>query len=303
MPLLYDALVETITDLPQYEWEILFVNDGSRDNTMEAIYALRQKDSRVSYVDLSRNFGKENAMLAGFDYAQGDAVIIMDADLQHPPMVIPDMIRKWEEGYDDVYAQRKTRGRESWLRRKLTRFYYKMLQGSSRMDVLPNVGDFRLLDRKCVDALCKMRESGRYTKGMYCFIGFKKIGVEFETQDRAAGKSSMSYRKLTNLAMEGVTSFTTAPLRWATFIGLAVSLVAFVYMLFVLAKALLYGDPVAGYPTLLTVILFLGGIQLFTIGIIGEYLGKVFTEVKNRPVYFVRAYSGKDPAERGLRGK
>ena len=160
------------------------------------------------------------------------------------------------------------------------------------MDVLPNVGDFRLLDRKCIDALCKMRESGRYTKGMYCFIGFKKIGVEFETQDRAAGKSSMSYRKLTNLAMEGLTSFTTAPLRWATFIGLVVSLVAFVYMLFVLAKALLFGDPVAGYPTLLTVILFLGGIQLFTIGIIGEYLGKVFTEVKNRPVYFVREYSG-----------
>lgn len=297
LPLLYDALVETITSLPQYEWEILFVNDGSRDNTMEVIYALRQKDSRVSYVDLSRNFGKENAMLAGFDYAQGDAVIIMDADLQHPPMVIPDMIRKWEEGYDDVYAQRKTRGRESWLRRRLTRLYYKMLQGSSRMDVLPNVGDFRLLDRKCVDALRKMRESGRYTKGMYCFIGFKKIGVEFETQDRAAGKSSMSYRKLTNLALEGVTSFTTAPLRWATFVGLAVSLVAFVYMLFVLAKALLYGDPVAGYPTLLTVILFLGGIQLFTIGIIGEYLGKVFTEVKNRPVYFVRAYSGNSKGE------
>lgn len=292
LPLLYDALVETITNLPQYEWEILFVNDGSQDNTMEVIRALRQNDERISYLDLSRNFGKENAMLAGFDYAQGDAVIIMDADLQHPPMVIPDMISKWEEGYDDVYAQRKTRGRESWLRRRLTRFYYKMLQGSSRMDVLPNVGDFRLLDRKCVDALSKMRESGRYTKGMYCFIGFKKIGVEFETQDRAAGKSSMSYRKLTNLAMEGVTSFTTAPLRWATFIGLAVSLVAFVYMLFVLAKALMFGDPVAGYPTLLTVILFLGGIQLFTIGIIGEYLGKVFTEVKNRPVYFVREYVG-----------
>lgn len=292
LPLLYDAIIQTITDLPQYEWEILLVNDGSQDGTMEAINDLRQKDVRVSYVDLSRNFGKENALLAGFDYAQGDAVIIMDADLQHPPTIIPDMIRKWNEGYDDVYAHRKIRGSESWLRKNLTRFFYKILQGSSRLDVLPNVGDFRLLDRKCVTALCQMRESGRYTKGMYCYIGFKKTGVEFETLDRAVGKSSMSFRKLANLAMEGITSYTTMPLRWAAFIGLFVSAIAFVYMIIVLVKALLYGDPVAGYPTLLTVILFLGGIQLFTIGIIGEYLGKVFTEVKNRPVYFVRDYNG-----------
>lgn len=290
LALLFDELNRVISQMDMYNWEVLFVNDGSRDNTMEVIRDLRRKDSRVSYVDLSRNFGKENAMLAGFDYAKGDAVIIMDADLQHPPAVIPDMIQKWEEGYDDVYAQRKARGKESWLRKKLTKLYYKMLQGSSRMDVLPNVGDFRLLDRKCVDALCQMRESGRYTKGMYCFIGFRKIGVEFETQDRVAGESSMSYRKLANLALEGITSYTTAPLRWATFIGIVVSVAAFVYMLFVLIKALLYGDPVAGYPTLLVIILFLGGIQLFTIGIIGEYLGKVFVEAKNRPVYFVREY-------------
>ena len=268
------------------------MNDGSRDNTMEVIKGLREKDGRVSYVDLSRNFGKENAMLAGFDYAKGDAVIIMDADLQHPPAVIPRMIQKWEEGYDDVYAQRKTRGKESWLRKRLTKSYYKLLQGSSRVDVLPNVGDFRLLDRKCVDALCQMRESGRYTKGMYCFIGFKKIGVEFETQDRVSGESSMSYKKLMNLALEGITSYTTAPLRWATFIGLMVSFLAFAYMVFVLIKALLYGDPVAGYPTLLTVILFIGGVQLLTIGIIGEYLAKVFVEVKNRPVYYIREYKG-----------
>lgn len=290
LALLFDELNRVISQMDMYNWEVLFVNDGSRDNTMEVIRDLRRKDSRVSYVDLSRNFGKENAMLAGFDYAKGDAVIIMDADFQHPPAVIPDMIQKWEEGYDDVYAQRKARGKESWLRKKLTKLYYKMLQGSSRMDVLPNVGDFRLLDRKCVDALCQMRESGRYTKGMYCFIGFRKIGVEFETQDRVAGESSMSYRKLANLALEGITSYTTAPLRWATFIGIVVSVAAFVYMLFVLIKALLYGDPVAGYPTLLVIILFLGGIQLFTIGIIGEYLGKVFVEAKNRPVYFVREY-------------
>ena len=292
LELLHKEIVRVISTLENYKWEILFVNDGSRDNTMEVIKGLREKDSRISYVDLSRNFGKENAMLAGFDHAKGDAVIIMDADLQHPPAVIPEMIQKWEEGYDDVYAQRKTRGKESWLRKKLTKSYYRLLQGSSRVDVLPNVGDFRLLDRKCVDALCQMRESGRYTKGMYCFIGFKKIGVEFETQDRVLGESSMSYKKLMNLALEGITSYTTAPLRWATFIGLIVSFFAFAYMIFVLVKAFLYGDPVAGYPTLLTVILFIGGVQLLTIGIIGEYLAKVFVEVKNRPVYYIREYKG-----------
>ena len=292
LELLHKEIVRVISTLENYKWEILFVNDGSHDNTMEVIKGLREKDSRISYVDLSRNFGKENAMLAGFDHAKGDAVIIMDADLQHPPAVIPEMIQKWEEGYDDVYAQRKTRGKESWLRKKLTKSYYRLLQGSSRVDVLPNVGDFRLLDRKCVDALCQMRESGRYTKGMYCFIGFKKIGVEFETQDRVSGESSMSYKKLMNLALEGITSYTTAPLRWATFIGLIVSFFAFAYMIFVLVKAFLYGDPVAGYPTLLTVILFIGGVQLLTIGIIGEYLAKVFVEVKNRPVYYIREYKG-----------
>ena len=292
LELLYKEIVRVITSLENYKWEILFVNDGSRDNTMEVIKGLREKDGRVSYVDLSRNFGKENAMLAGFDYAKGDAVIIMDADLQHPPAVIPRMIQKWEEGYDDVYAQRKTRGKESWLRKRLTKSYYKLLQGSSRVDVLPNVGDFRLLDRKCVDALCQMRESGRYTKGMYCFIGFKKIGVEFETQDRVSGESSMSYKKLMNLALEGITSYTTAPLRWATFIGLIVSFFAFAYMIFVLVKAFLYGDPVAGYPTLLTVILFIGGVQLLTIGIIGEYLGRIFYETKGRPVYIASEVEG-----------
>jgi glycosyltransferase involved in cell wall biosynthesis len=294
LELLHKEIVRVISTLENYKWEILFVNDGSRDNTMEVIKGLREKDSRISYVDLSRNFGKENAMLAGFDHAKGDAVIIMDADLQHPPAVIPEMIQKWEEGYDDVYAQRKTRGKESWLRKKLTKSYYRLLQGSSRVDVLPNVGDFRLLDRKCIDALCQMRESGRYTKGMYCFIGFKKIGVEFETQDRVLGESSMSYKKLMNLALEGITSYTTAPLRWATFIGLIVSFFAFAYMIFVLVKAFLYGDPVAGYPTLLTVILFIGGVQLLTIGIIGEYLAKVFVEVKNRPVYIIREYKGNE---------
>lgn len=295
--ILYEEIIRVISVLNDYTWEILWVNDGSQDETLKVIVALREKDTRVSYVDLSRNFGKENALLAGLDYAHGDAVIIMDADMQHPPQVIPDMVRKWEEGYDDVYARRKTRGKESWLRKRLTLFYYKLLQSSSRLDVLPNVGDFRLLDRKCINALCQLRESGRYTKGMYCYIGFKKTGVEFDTQDRINGESSMSFQKLLKLALEGITSYTTAPLRWATIAGLMVSLFAFAYMVFVFLKALIYGDPVAGYPTLITVILFIGGVQLLTIGIIGEYLAKVFVEVKNRPVYFVREYKGENTNE------
>lgn len=292
--MLYEEIIHTIALVDDYEWEILFVNDGSMDDTLKVILELREKDARVSYVDLSRNFGKESALLAGLDHVQGDAAVIMDADMQHPPQVIPDMVKKWEEGYDDVYAWRKTRGKEPWLRKRLTSLYYKLLQNSSRMDVLPNVGDFRLLDRKCINALCQLRESGRYTKGMYCYIGFKKTGVEFETRDRVMGESSMSYKKLVKLALEGIMSYTTVPLRWATFIGLMVSLGAFAYMIFVLIKAVLYGDPVAGYPTLITVILFIGGVQLLTIGIIGEYLAKVFVEVKNRPVYFVREYNGEN---------
>lgn len=276
-----------------YEWEYLFVNDGSRDKTLQQLEQLREKDSRCCYVDLSRNFGKEAAMLAGFDYITGDAVVIMDADLQHPPHVIPQMIAKWEEGFDDVYARRVTRGKESWLRKKLTTYYYRLLSKSSRIDVLPNVGDFRLLDRQCVEALKSMREQGRYTKGMYCYIGFRKCAVDFETQDRVAGESSMNLRNLVSLALEGIMSYTTAPLRFATIMGVIVSLASFLYALWILIKTLIWGDPVAGFPTLMVIILFLGGVQLLSLGIIGEYLGRVYNESKNRPVYFARTYNGK----------
>lgn len=292
LPLLYKALQKVADENASYEWEFLFVNDGSRDNTLSVLEHLHAKDPRCCYVDLSRNYGKEAAMLAGFDYAIGDAVVIMDADLQHPPHVIPQMIAKWEYGYDDVYAQRITRGKESYLRKHLSLAYYKLLTKSSRIDVLPNVGDFRLLDRQCIEALKMLREQGRYTKGMYCYIGFRKISVDFETQERVAGESSMSYRNLVRLAMEGIMSYTTAPLRFASLVGLLVSLIAFVYGLWILTKTLIWGDPVAGFPTLMVVILFLGGVQLLSLGIIGEYLGRVYNETKNRPVYFARTYNG-----------
>ncbi len=287
---LIQALDIAKSDMPEYQWEYLFVNDGSTDGTLSILEALHNERDDVAYVDLSRNFGKENAMLAGFDYATGDAMIIMDADLQDPPSVIKDMVLKWREGYDDVYARRKSRGRESWLRKQLSLTFYRILQGSTKIDILPNVGDFRLLDRKCIEAMRKLRESGRYTKGLFTYIGFRKTAVEFDRNDRTQGKSSFNFGKLFALAMEGITSYTTAPLRLATLVGVLVSLLAFIYMVYVFVKALLFGDPVAGYPTLMTVILFLGGVQLLTIGIIGEYLARVFNEVKQRPVYFVRDY-------------
>jgi glycosyltransferase involved in cell wall biosynthesis len=284
-------LEDLANNLKLYEWEFLCVNDGSKDNTLEVLRELRVVYNRINYIDLSRNYGKENAMLAGFDYVKGDCMVIMDADLQHPPHVIVQMLEKWEEGNDDVYASRLTRGKESWLRKKLSLLYYRILQRSTRLEVLPNVGDFRLLDRRCINALKQLRENNRYTKGMYCYIGFKKTHVTFETEDRIAGESSMNYKTLINLAIEGILSYTTVPLRIATVIGVLTSLFAFIYMLVVFIKTLLYGDPVQGYPTMMIVILFLGGIQLLALGILGEYIGRIFTETKNRPVYFVRTYN------------
>ena len=291
LPILIPKLEDLANNLKQYDWEFLCVNDGSKDNTLEVLRELRVVYNRINYIDLSRNYGKENAMLAGFDYVKGDCMVIMDADLQHPPHVIVQMLEKWEEGNDDVYASRLTRGKESWLRKKLSLLYYRILQRSTRLEVLPNVGDFRLLDRRCINALKQMRENNRYTKGMYCYIGFKKTYVTFETEDRIAGESSMNYKTLINLAIEGILSYTTVPLRIATVIGVLTSLFAFVYMLVVFIKTLLYGDPVQGYPTMMIVILFLGGIQLLALGILGEYIGRIFTETKNRPVYFVRTYN------------
>lgn len=289
---LYNALTGMMKANNKYDWQILLIDDGSQDHTLDVMKALRKKDGRVAYVSLSRNFGKEAAMLAGLDYASGDCAIVMDADLQHPVEVIPQMLSEWEKGYDDVYARRTDRGKESWLRRKLSMAYYRLLQKLAKIDILPNVGDFRLLDRKCIDALRQLRESERYTKGLYCWIGFRKKEISFRQGDRRAGKSSFNYHKLLNLAIEGITSYTTAPLRISTVMGLIVSAVAFVYMIYVLLKTLLVGEPVHGFPTLIIVILFLGGIQLVSIGIIGEYLGRIFNETKHRPVYLIREKEG-----------
>lgn len=244
--LLYDELVKTITLYPElrYEWEILFINDGSRDGTLSVIKDLREIDKRVCYVDLSRNFGKEAAMCAGFDYATGDCAIIMDADLQHPPQVMMEMLKFWEEGYEDVYGKRNTRGDESWLRKCLSKLYYRVLQKATRIEILENVGDFRLLDRKCIEALKQLRETERYTKGMYAWIGFRKKEIIFDTANRIAGKSSWTFYRLVHLAIDGITSYSTFPLRISTIIGTIVSVIAFIYLIFIFIKTIIYGDPI-----------------------------------------------------------
>ena len=276
LPALRSALVSMMEQNDGYDWEVLMINDGSKDNTLSIIKKFRKEDCRFAYVDLSRNFGKEAAMLAGFDYAKGDCMVIMDADLQHPPTLIPDMLKYWEEGYEDVYAKRISRGKESWMRKQLSLLYYKMLQHTTRVEILQNVGDFRLLDRKCIDVLKQLRETERYTKGMFCWIGFKKKEILFEQGDRIAGQSSWNFWSLFNLAIEGITSFTTAPLRISTVLGFGVSIFALLYILYIVAKTLIWGEPVQGFPTLMIAILFLGGVQLISVGIIGEYIGRIF---------------------------
>lgn len=292
LPLLYPEL-KALMDSGGYEWEVLFVNDGSKDNTLSIIKKLRETDNRINYVNLSRNFGKENAMLAGFDYVTGDCMVIIDADLQDPPSLIPEMLKFWEEGYQDVYAKRINRGRESWFRKQMSLMFYKILDHATRFDILQNVGDFRLLDRQCINTLKKMRENERYTKGMFCWIGYRKKEIVFDRGDRVAGESNWNFWSLLNLAIEGITSFTTAPLRFASVLGALVAFFAFCMMIFYGVKTIFFGDDAKGFTTLIVVILFMGGIQLLTIGILGEYIGRIFNESKQRPTYIASEYNDK----------
>lgn len=290
--LISQCMSRVIEDNPDYDWEFLMVNDGSTDHTLQQMIRLHESDPRYNYLDLSRNYGKEVAMMAGFDYATGDALIIMDADMQHPVSVIPEMLRYWEEGYDDVFAQRQG-SKESWLKRKSSHWYYKLLQSLTRVPIQKDTGDFRLLDRSCVEALRQMRESERNTKGMYSWIGFHKKGIYYQQQERQEGSSKWSMMSLLNLALNGIMSYTIAPLRLASVLGLIVSLVAFLYLIYIIIVTNLYGDPVQGYPTIMVTVLFLGGVQLLSLGILGEYIGRIFNEVKGRPGYFINSYNGK----------
>ena len=287
---LFDRLDGLATSIKNYKFEFLFVNDGSRDNTLEIIKSQAKKDSRVSYINLSRNFGKEIAMIAGIDHVRGDAMVIIDADLQDPPELIPEMIKHWEEGYDDVYARRSSREGETWLKKKTSEMYYKILQSSTNIPIQIDTGDFRLLDRRCIDALKQFRESQRNTKALFSWIGYKKKEILYNRDPRLAGTTKWNYRKLSNLAIDGITSFTTAPLRIATITGLLISAISFLYIIYLLVRPLFGVSTGAGYSSTLAVILFMGGVQMLFLGIIGEYIGRIFNETKNRPLYFIEEY-------------
>ena len=292
LPLLYDRLNKVISNLESYEFEMLFINDGSKDNTLKIIKELREKDARVSYVDFSRNFGKEVAMIAGLDYAKGDCVIFIDADLQDPPELIPELIKYWEEGYDDVYARRKSRKGETFLKKFTSKMYYKVLQSLTRVEIQKDTGDFRLLDRRCVNALKQLRETQRCSKSMFSWIGYNKKEVLFDRDPRIAGTTKWNYKKLMDLAIDGITSFTTSPLRISTYLSIPTFLALIVYFIYVIIKCITQNVAIQAFQAIILLVLFFAGIQIMLFGIMGEYLGRIFNETKNRPLYFIKEYNG-----------
>ena len=270
----------------EQNFEVVFVNDGSRDATLNLMRDLRARHPNTTIVDLSRNFGKEIATTAGLDHARGDAAIVIDADLQDPPEVIRELIAGWAEGYDVVYARRRVREGETWLKKATARGFYRLMRKVGRVPLPEDVGDFRLLSRKAIDAVCQMREHHRFMKGVFAWVGFPSKEVLYDRAPRHAGETKWNYWKLWNLSIEGVTSHTLAPLKVSTYLGLIVATCAFLYGAYFLTRTIFFGNPVPGYPSLLTIILFLGGVQLMVLGVIGEYLGRVFNETKRRPLYF-----------------
>jgi glycosyltransferase involved in cell wall biosynthesis len=275
-------------------WEAIYVNDGSEDDTLAVMERLRRTDSHVAILNLSRNFGKEIAITAGLDHTAGDAVIVIDADLQDPPELIPELVAVYRQGYDTVYAQRRTRAGETRLKRATAYLFYQLMQHTGKVKLPSDTGDFRLISRRVVDAVRQMREYHRFMKGLFAWVGFPSTAVLYDRMPRQAGQSKWNYWKLWNFALEAITGFTLMPLKVATYLGLIVALLATISGAEIVIKTLLFGNPVAGYPSLMAVILFLGGVQLITLGVIGEYLGRVFNEAKQRPLYLVERFIPSD---------
>lgn len=270
--------------------ELIFVDDGSSDETLQILNDLSTADTRVAVLELSRNFGKEIAMTAGLDHARGDAVVVIDADLQDPPELVPEMIAHWQDGYDVVYARRISRAGESLLKKTTAYVFYRLIGRLSRVSIPQDTGDFRLLSRRAVDAVIELREQHRFMKGLFAWIGFPQKAVPYEREMRHDGSSKWSFRSLWNFAIEGITSFSILPLKVASYIGFLTALGAFVFGSYMIIDTLIYGNPVRGYPSLMVVVLFLGGVQLMAVGVIGEYLGRMFDETKARPLYLLKGY-------------
>jgi polyisoprenyl-phosphate glycosyltransferase len=273
-------------------WEMIFIDDGSHDDTLQRIKALSATDPRVKAVSFSRNFGKEIAIAAGLDHAGGQAIIIMDADLQHPPEMIVSFVEKWREGYAMVYGQRVDRHDETAVKRGFAHLFYKLFDRFSEMHLPEGAGDFRLIDRKGIRVLQTLRERARFSKGLYAWIGFKATGVPFVVEERQSGATKWSFRRLFRFAFDGITSFSTVPLRIWTYLGVLISCMAILTALIFLVRTLLYGSDVPGFPSLFVSVMFFSGIQLLSLGIIGEYVGRIFAEVKRRPLYVVEERIG-----------
>lgn len=283
----YSRLISSTKDL-SLEFEIIYVNDGSQDDTIRIMSNQRSNDPRITIIDLSRNFGKEIALTAGLDHASGDGVVIIDTDLQDPPELIPELVKKWLEGFDVVNAKRIKRKGEGLFKKLTSYVYYRFLYQLSDIKIPKDTGDFRLLNRNALDALLKLREKHRYMKGLFAWVGYSQAEITYERDERYAGKTKWGFWSLVNLAFEGLTSFSVLPLRLASMVGVFSAFIAMVFGTVIIFKKFIYGDPVAGYPSLVVLITFIGGIQLLALGVIGEYLGRVFNETKNRPLYLIK---------------
>lgn len=292
---LFLSRIVPILKRTQLRFEIVCVNDGSTDNTLSHLLKCKEQVGHLTVIDLSRRFGKEAALSCGIDHARGAAVIPIDADLQDPPELIVEMVALWRQGFDVVLAQRVDRSADNPIKRRTAEWFYRLHNGISDTPLPPNVGDFRLMDRKVVDVLKLLPERRRFMKGLFAWVGFRQATVSFVREPRSAGQSKFSGWRLWNLALEGLTSFSTVPLRVWTYIGLFVAMLAFCFGLVIVGRTLLLGSDLPGYASLVTIILFLGGVQLIGMGIIGEYLGRVYTEVKGRPLYIVREIDAHEP--------
>ena len=289
LPLFYEEITRVAAQMPDYGFEFLFVDDGSRDGTLSVVRGLADRDARVKYVSFSRNFGKEAAMYAGFDRACGDYVVVMDADLQDPPALLPEMVRAVrEEGYDSVATRRVSRKGEPPIRSFFARCFYKLMRRISKTEIVDGARDYRLMTRQFVNALLELGEYNRFSKGLYGWVGFRTKWLEFENVERAAGETKWSFWKLLLYSIEGIVAFSAAPLAIAVVTGLACFLLALAFILFIVVRTLMFGDPVAGWPSLVCIILLIGGLQLLCIGILGEYLAKTYLEVKDRPIYICK---------------
>lgn len=291
LPILHRRLVAVLSaSAIDGGWELIYVDDGSTDATGLILKELQTVEQAVGVVRLSRNFGKEAAMCAGLRLARGKAVVVIDADLQDPPELIPDMLNAWRQGADVVNLRRRSRGGETWLKKATARLFYRIINQLSEVSIPENVGDFRLLSRRVVEALNQLPERNRFMKGLFAWVGYAQVTLDYDRQPRAAGKTKWHYRKLWNFALEGITSFSIAPLKLATYAGFVSATAAFLYALTFLIKTLTVGEPVRGFPTLIVTILLLGGMQLMATGILGEYIGRLFMESKRRPLYLIDDY-------------